>query len=129
MRNESVMKPQLTNRLITRQLSSRSLLTSLVLVSLLGLLPLSLHAAEADGAKLAQSLKCYACHTLDEPLIGPPYKAIAARHKADKELMVDVLARKIVSGGGGNWGVVPMVPNEHVSEADALALARWVLGQ
>jgi cytochrome c len=100
-----------------------------VFVYSVGLLSLSLQAAEPAGAQLAQSMKCYACHTLEQPLIGPPYKAIAARHKADKELMVDVLARKIVSGGGGNWGVVPMVPNEHVSEADARTLARWVLGQ
>jgi cytochrome c len=87
------------------------------------------HAAEPDGAKLAQDMKCYACHAPERALIGPPYKAIAARHKAEQALMVDVLARKIVRGGGGNWGVVPMVPNEHVSEDNAKALARWILAQ
>lgn len=93
------------------------------------LLPLSLHAAEPDGAQLATAMKCYACHAQEEPLIGPPYRAIAARHAAEKELMVEVLARKIVRGGGGNWGVVPMVPNEHVSDEQAQALARWILAQ
>lgn len=92
-------------------------------------LPLVAHAAEPDGASLAKSQRCYSCHDVAKPLIGPPYKAIAARHAADKEVMVEVLARKIVRGGGGNWGVVPMVPNEHVSEADARTLARWVLSQ
>jgi cytochrome c len=43
--------------------------------------------------------------------------------------MTEVLARKIVLGGGGNWGVVPMVPNEHVSESDARSLANWILSQ
>ena len=43
--------------------------------------------------------------------------------------MTDVLARKILLGGGGNWGAVPMVPNEHVGEADARTLAGWILTQ
>jgi cytochrome c len=42
--------------------------------------------------------------------------------------MVDVLAEKIILGGGGNWGFVPMVPNEHVTEADARRIALWILG-
>lgn len=95
----------------------------------LALLSFATCAAEPDGATLEKSQRCYSCHDLTKTLIGPPYKAIAARHAADKEMMVEVLARKILRGGGGNWGVVPMVPNEHVSEADARTLARWVLSQ
>jgi cytochrome c len=83
----------------------------------------------ASGASLVQTSRCYACHQLKEPLIGPPYQAIAARYSANRELMTEVLARKIVLGGGGNWGVVPMVPNEHVSATDAQAIARWILEQ
>jgi streptogramin lyase/cytochrome c551/c552 len=85
--------------------------------------------APATGASLVQSSRCYACHQLKEPLIGPPYQAIAARYSANRDLMTQVLARKIVLGGGGNWGVVPMVPNEHVSATDAQAIARWILEQ
>lgn len=84
---------------------------------------------EPSGEELAQAHRCYACHHETEALIGPPYQAIAARHGAKKEVMVDVLAQKIILGGGGNWGVVPMVPNEHVSEEDAEAIARWILNQ
>ena len=43
--------------------------------------------------------------------------------------MTEVLTRKVLLGGGGNWGVVPMVPNEHVGEADARLLASWILSQ
>ncbi len=88
-----------------------------------------LQAAEPDAAALTKTLKCYSCHDLTQALIGPPYKAIAARHAPNKDVMVDVLARKIVRGGGGNWGVVPMVPNEHVSDEQARTLARWILAQ
>ena len=97
-------------------------------IASLGLLSLSLQAAEPEGEQLAKAMKCYACHAVDEPLIGPPYKAVAARHKAeDKALMEAILARKIIHGGGGTWGVVPMVPNEHVSEENAHKLAKWIL--
>ena len=81
----------------------------------------------SDGAVLVHANRCYACHHETEALLGPPYKAIAARHKSRKEVMVDVLAEKIILGGGGNWGFVPMVPNEHVTETDARRIAQWIL--
>lgn len=82
-----------------------------------------------SGEQLAQHHRCYSCHAMEEALIGPPYEAIAVRHGPQKEVMAKVLAAKIILGGGGNWGVVPMVPNEHVPEADALVIARWILQQ
>jgi cytochrome c len=79
------------------------------------------------GAALASAKRCNACHTVDDALLGPPYRAIAARHAGERELKVEVLAQKIVHGGAGNWGVVPMVPNEHVSLDEARAIAAWIL--
>lgn len=87
----------------------------------------STSAAEPDGAALAEKNRCVACHDTDRTLIGPSYKAIAARHAANKDLMVEVLAQKIIIGGAGNWGVVPMVPNEHVSIEEARVISRWIL--
>ena len=37
------------------------------------------------------------------------------------------LARKIINGGAGSWGNIPMVANERVSLKDARAIAHWVL--
>lgn len=91
------------------------------------LLCLSGTAMGADAATLIVQRRCDACHDMTAMRIGPPYTAIALRHRADKDNMVEVLARKIVMGGGGNWGVVPMVPNEHVSLDEARAMARWIL--
>lgn len=85
--------------------------------------------ASATGAALAKASRCYSCHSATEQLIGPPYLAIASRYAGDRSVMETVLAKKILLGGGGNWGDVPMVPNEHVKPADALTLARWVLSQ
>ena len=71
----------------------------------------------------------YGCHSLTEPLIGPPYQAIANLHAGNQEAMVEVLARKVIYGGAGTWGVVPMVPNEHVSEDEARGMVRWILAR
>jgi cytochrome c551/c552 len=80
------------------------------------------------GAKLIEQARCYICHDLDKVSIGPPFKAIAAMHAARKGEMTEVLARKIVLGGGGNWGLVPMVPNEWVTIEEARGMAGWILG-
>jgi cytochrome c len=85
-------------------------------------------AAEPEGAKLFEQARCYICHNTDKPSLGPPLKAIAARHEARKDVMTDVLARKIVHGGGGSWGVVPMVPNQWVSIEQARVISAWILG-
>lgn len=81
-----------------------------------------------QGMELADAERCNACHAMDKKLIGPPFLAIAARHaNENKKLLVDVLAQKIILGGAGDWGVVPMVPNEHVSMQNARRLAAWIL--
>jgi cytochrome c len=84
-------------------------------------------AQELDAAELAAEKRCNACHDAERVLLGPPYRAIAARHASERGVMTEVLAQKIVYGGGGNWGVVPMVPNEHVSLEEALAISSWIL--
>jgi cytochrome c len=80
-----------------------------------------------DVPALLAEKKCNACHDKSATLIGPPYVAVALRHASDSDDVVDVLARKIVLGGGGSWGVVPMVPNEHVTLEDARTMAKWIL--
>lgn len=87
----------------------------------------ALAQAPSDGEALVALKRCNACHAIDETLLGPPYRAIAARHAGDRELKIEVLARKTIHGGGGNWGVVPMVPNEHVSLDEAREMVAWIL--
>lgn len=102
-------------------------IAGVLLVSALALLSSSAQVA-GNGGELAQEKRCYACHAMSEPLIGPPYLAIAALHaNADRDIIVEVLARKIIIGGAGNWGVVPMVPSEHVTSEEARTIAAWIL--
>ena len=81
--------------------------------------------ALADQA-LAQAKNCMACHAVDNKVVGPAYKDVATKYKGDKAA-VDKLASKIIKGGAGVWGPVPMPANAQVNEAEAKKLAVWVL--
>jgi cytochrome c len=94
-------------------------------VSVLAALSLVSGAAFAS-ADLAKSKNCMACHATDKKLVGPSYKDVAAKYASDKDAAAK-LAKKIREGGTGVWGQVPMPANPQVSEADAVALAKWVL--
>ena len=83
--------------------------------------------AMADQA-LATSKNCMACHAAEKKLVGPSYKDVATKYAGQKDA-VDKLAAKIMKGGSGVWGPVPMPANAQVSEADAKKLAAWVLAQ
>jgi cytochrome c len=94
---------------------------------LLGLVIGTLVAAPAFASpELAQKKNCLACHAVDKKVIGPSYKDVAAKYAGQKDA-ADKLAQKIVKGGAGTWGPVPMPANTQVSEAEAKQLANWVL--
>jgi cytochrome c len=77
--------------------------------------------------KLASSKNCMGCHGVDKKLVGPAFKDVAAKYRTDKT-SAEKLSSKIIQGGSGVWGVLPMPANPQVSEADARKLAAWVLG-
>jgi len=83
--------------------------------------------AMADQA-LATSKNCMACHAVDHKLVGPAFKDVAAKYKGDKSA-ADKLAAKVMKGGAGVWGPVPMPANPQVNEAEAKKLVAWVLSQ
>ena len=81
--------------------------------------------AMADEA-LAKSKNCMACHSVDKKLVGPAYKDVAKKYAGNAKA-ADMLAEKIVKGGSGVWGAIPMPANTQVNAADAKKLATWVL--
>ena len=78
------------------------------------------------NADLAQKKNCMACHATDKKLVGPSYKDVAAKYAGQKDA-ADKLSQKILKGGAGVWGPVPMPANPQVSPAEAKQLATWVL--
>lgn len=83
--------------------------------------------AMADQA-LAQSKNCMACHSVDKKVVGPAFKDVAAKYAGQKDAAAKLEA-KVMKGGGGVWGPVPMPANPQVSEAEAKKLVAWVLSQ
>ena len=81
--------------------------------------------AFADQA-LATSKNCMSCHAVEKKLVGPAYKEVAAKYAGQKDA-ADKLALKIMKGGAGVYGPVPMPANTQVNDAEAKKLAAWVL--
>ena len=78
------------------------------------------------SADLAKQKNCLACHAVDKKLVGPSYKDIAAKYKADKNAQA-TLVKKVREGGVGVWGQIPMPANPQVNEQEAQTLVKWVL--
>ena len=81
--------------------------------------------AFADQA-LATSKNCMACHAIDKKLVGPAYKDVAKKYAGQKDAAAK-LATKVMKGGSGVWGAVPMPANTQVNEAEANKLVNWIL--
>lgn len=87
-------------------------------------------SAHAD-LDLAKKSGCLACHAVDNKVVGPAWKDVAAKYKGQagaKATLID----KVKKGGKGNWtqvtGGVPMPPySPRVSDADIEKLVDFVL--
>ena len=98
----------------------RLVLTSIALVA-------AFAAAPAGASpELARSKICLGCHAMDKPQIGPSFKAVAQRYAGQPDAVAR-LADKIMHGGKGVWGAVPMPANPKVTADEARRLAEWVL--
>ncbi len=80
----------------------------------------------AKGLELVGKSDCFTCHKVVDASTGPAYEAVAAKYP-DNDAVIDSLAKKIITGGVGNWGTVPMTPHPDLSEADAKAMTKYVL--
>src|SRR5215217_1913927 len=98
---------------------------SLILCAVLSVLASSSAFAQAD---LAKAKNCMACHAVANKVVGPAFKDVAAKYAGQKDAE-DKLVQKVLKGGGGVWGPVPMPANTQVTEAEAHTLVKWVLAQ
>ena len=95
------------------------------LFALAALAAVTLTSPAFASADLAAKKNCMACHAVDKKLVGPAYKDVAAKYAGNKTAAAK-LADKIVKGGVGVWGQIPM-PANNVTPDEAKALAAWVL--
>ncbi|SFC93090.1 c-type cytochrome [Collimonas sp. OK412] len=99
----------------------------LLICALLGTVASGSALADA-GLDLAKSKNCMACHSVQNKVVGPAYKDVAAKYAGQKDAE-DKLVLKVMKGGSGTWGAIPMPANPQVSEAEAHTLVKWVLSQ
>ena len=79
-----------------------------------------------EGKNLITQSDCLGCHKEDDKLVGPSYVEVANYYEANEE-NIKMLADKIVKGGQGSWGKVPMAPHPAISEQDAQKMTKYIL--
>ena len=82
------------------------------------------------GLDLATAKNCLTCHAVQTKLVGPAYKDVAAKYAGQKDV-IDKLTLKVMKGGSGVWGPIPMPPNpaDKISDADLKSMIQWVLSR
>ena len=83
-------------------------------------------AAVAPGAKLMAGSDCNTCHKEDIKVVGPALKDIAAKYPPT-EANIDTLTNKVIKGGKGNWGDVPMAPHPTLPKGDVKQMVEYIL--
>jgi cytochrome c len=100
---------------------------SILMVGMVAISAFATQSAMAN-ADLAKAKNCMACHAVANKVVGPAYKDVAAKYAGQKDAE-DKLVQKVLKGGSGVWGAIPMPANPQVSEAEAHTLVKWVLSQ
>ncbi len=80
----------------------------------------------AAGGKLLAKSDCLACHNEVNKIVGPPYIKVAEKY-AVNDANINYLVGKVISGGSGVWGAVPMSPHPNLAKADVKLMVQYIL--
>ncbi|MFV8269446.1 c-type cytochrome [Flavobacterium sp. GT2N3] len=80
----------------------------------------------SDGEKLIAKSDCVGCHKLDKKLIGPSYLDIAKKYPSNDK-NIAYLSGKIIKGGSGVWGTLPMSAHASLKKNDANSMVKYIL--
>jgi cytochrome c len=93
--------------------------------------PAPIPAASEKGLELIGASDCTTCHRLHKTdpgaNIGPYYSQVAAKYSPAADTTVDRLVQKIIAGGSGVWGAVPMTPHPALAPADVKVMVTYIL--
>ena len=82
--------------------------------------------AKKDGKALIEGSDCRTCHKDDAKLIGPSYQDVAKKYE-NNDKNIKMLVEKVIKGGQGNWGEIPMAGHPNLNEDDATAMVEYIL--
>ena len=83
-------------------------------------------AGSEEGKQLISKSDCLGCHKLNEKLVGPSFADVAKKYEAN-DANLNLLASKVVNGGAGAWGEVPMSPHPAITQKDAKEMVKYIL--
>lgn len=93
--------------------------------------PPASNAAGDKGLELIGASDCTTCHRLDKAAsgasIGPAYSEVADKYSPAADSTVNRLVKKIINGGSGIWGTIPMTPHPSIPEADVKEMVKYIL--
>jgi cytochrome c len=88
--------------------------------------PASAAVGSASGEQLISKSDCLTCHQVNSKIVGPSYVEVANKYPATDD-NIAMLAEKIIQGGSGNWGEIPMAPHPAISTEDATEMVKYIL--
>jgi cytochrome c len=93
--------------------------------------PATAATGDSKGLELIGSSDCTTCHRLNKASsgasIGPAYDEVAAKYAPAADTTIDRLASKVISGGSGVWGTVPMTPHAALTKDDAVTIVKYIM--
>ncbi|MGI8896165.1 MAG: c-type cytochrome [Casimicrobiaceae bacterium] len=78
------------------------------------------------GAELAKAAACMACHGIEQKIVGPGFREIAAKYRGAAGAELN-LAEKVKMGSVGVWGASSMPAQPQVKPADTRTIVQWIL--
>jgi cytochrome c len=75
--------------------------------------------------KIIRGSDCIVCHKTTENLVAPSFINISERYP-DNKTNLDLLTNKIIHGGKGNWGEVPMLAHPNLSRKEANTIVKYI---
>lgn len=83
-------------------------------------------ANDEKAIELIAGSDCLTCHKVNEKVIGPSYIDVAKKYTASDAVIAE-LAGKVINGGTGVWGTIPMTPHPQISQEDAKTMVTYIL--
>ena len=88
--------------------------------------PLKANPDYVKGLELVATSDCLTCHRVADLNVGPAYRDIANKYEANAK-NISLLAEKIIKGGSGVWGQVPMTPHTNLSKKEAEQMVKYIM--
>ena len=95
-------------------------------VNKIGTDPGSGGGSASRGQALISKSDCLTCHQVEEKLVGPSYREVAAKYPAT-EANKELLAEKIIKGGSGVWGEIAMAAHPNISKEDVREMVSYIM--